>query len=123
MAVRGMKTPSILGTLWVVLLLAAVGPAQQDAPLKMGQHSSDTFVGLVSDTTCGARHKLKDKSAEECTRTCVRQGAGFALVAASKVYVLKGDTNDLGVLAGQKAKVTGSLDGNTITVSSIVPTQ
>jgi len=107
----------------VVFLLALCCVAQQDAPLKMGQHGSDTFVGLVSDSTCGARHKLKDKSAEECTRTCVRKGASFALVAGPNVYILSGNQNDIGVLAGQKVKVTGSLDGTTITVSSITPTQ
>jgi len=97
--------------------------AAQDQPLKMGQHGGDTFVGLISDTNCGPRHKLKDKSAEECTRTCVRSGANFALVTGSKVYVLKGDTNDLGVLAGQKVKVTGTLEGDTITAQSVAPTQ
>jgi hypothetical protein len=106
-----------------MLLVGSQGIAQQDGPLKMGQHGSDTFVGLISDSACGPRHKLKDKSAEECTRTCVRNGAQYALVAGSKVYLLQGDTNDLAYLAGQKAKITGSLSADTITVSSVAPTQ
>jgi hypothetical protein len=89
----------------------------------MGQHGTDTFVGLISDSACGARHKLKDKSAEECTRTCVRNGAQYALVAGPKVYLLQGDTNDLAYLAGQKVKVVGMLSGTTITVSAVTPTQ
>src|SRR5581483_10792710 len=70
-----------LEALCVTIFLFALYSYGQEAPLKMGQHGNGTFVGLVSDTTCGARHRLKDKSGEECTRTCVRQGAGFALVA------------------------------------------
>jgi hypothetical protein len=123
MAVLGERRMQKLGALCVTILLFALYSYGQEAPLKMGPHGNGTFVGLVSDTTCGARHRLKDKSAEECTRTCVRQGAGFALVAGPKVYVLQGNSNDLGVLAGQKVKVTGSLAGNTIAVSSITPTQ
>jgi hypothetical protein len=96
--------------------------ASLTAPMKMGRASADTFVGLVSDSTCGPRHKLPDKSAEECTRTCQRAGASFALVAGETVYKLKGDSNDVAVLAGQKAKVTGTLQGDTITVSAIQPT-
>jgi hypothetical protein len=112
-----MRTTGIMTVVLVGLALA------QDQPLKMGQHGTDTFVGLISDSSCGPRHKLKDKSAEECTRTCVRNGASFALVAGPKVYILKGDSNDLGVLAGQKVKVTGTIQGNTITAQSVAPTQ
>jgi hypothetical protein len=106
-----------------VLVLAAGLAVSQDQPLKMGKHGNDTFVGLISDSACGPRHKFKDKSAEECTRYCVRNGAQFALIAGGTVYILNGNTNDLGYLAGQKAKVTGTLKGDTITVSSVVPTQ
>jgi hypothetical protein len=91
-------------------------------PLKMGRADVNTFVGLVSDSTCGPRHKLRDKSAEECTRACQRGGASFALVAGERIYKLKGDTNDVAVLAGQKVKVTGTLQGDTITVNAIQPT-
>ncbi len=112
-----------LGVEVITAILLASLMTAQNAPLKMGKHGSDTFVGLVSDSTCGARHKLKDKSAEECTRYCVRHGAQFALVAGPQVYILKGNSNDLGYLAGQKVKVTGTLNGTTITVSSVSPTQ
>ena len=111
-----------IAILTAALLLAGILTAQ-DTPLKMGKHGSDTFVGLISDSTCGARHQFKDKSAEECTRYCVRRGAQFALVAGSNVYILKGNSNDLGYLAGQKVKVTGTLSGTTITVNSVSPTE
>jgi hypothetical protein len=113
----------IAAILFSLSLLCGLGAAQQGGPLKMGQHGSDTFVGLISDSACGPRHKLKDKSAEECTRTCVRNGAQYALVAGGKVYVVQGKENDLAYLAGQKAKITGTLSGNTIAVASVEPAQ
>ncbi len=91
--------------------------------MKMGRADANTFIGLVSDSNCGPRHKLRDKSAEECTRTCQRAGAAYVLVAGEKIYRLKGDANDVGVLAGQKVRVTGTLQGDTIAVSAIRPTQ
>lgn len=115
-----MKQMAVIAAL---LLVGGLSAAQQDSPLKMGQHGNDTFVGLISDSACGPRHKLKDKSAEECTRTCVRNGAQYALVAGSKIYLLQGDTNDIAYLAGQKAKITGTLNGDTIAVATVSPTQ
>jgi hypothetical protein len=93
------------------------------APMKMGRADANTFVGLVSDSTCGPRHRLRDKSAEECTRTCQRAGAAYVLVAGEKIYKLKGDSNDVAVLAGQKAKITGTLQGDTIRVSGVSQAQ
>jgi hypothetical protein len=113
-----------LPTLAVVVCLALTGWAQNlDAPtaLKMGQTGADTFVGIISDSSCGARHKMMDKSAEECARTCQRAGAKYVLVAGETVYGLRGRTNEVAYLAGQKAKITGSLHGNTIAVKAAGP--
>jgi hypothetical protein len=92
-------------------------------PLRMGQADANTFVGIISDSFCGARHKLPDKSAEECTRTCQRKDAKYVLVAGEKIYELNGHNNDLGYLAGQKVRVTGTLQRNTIEVSSVNATE
>jgi hypothetical protein len=91
--------------------------------MKMGQAGENTFVGLVSDATCGARHRMRDKSAEECARTCQRRGHPYVLVAGERTYALKGNPNEVGLLAGQKAKVTGTLQGSSISVISVAPTQ
>lgn len=95
----------------------------QEKPLRAGQSDGTTFIGIVSDSTCGPRHKLTDKSAEECTRVCQRAGARYVLLAGDKVFFLAGSANDVAYLAGQKARVTGALQGDTIQVSSITPTQ
>lgn len=111
----------------VVLACATLASVGQnlDAPtaLKMGQTGTNTFVGIISDSSCGPRHKMMDKSAEECARACQRAGAKYVLVAGEKVYGLRGRANDVAYLAGQKAKITGSLRGNTINVSAAGPIQ
>jgi hypothetical protein len=84
--------------------------------------ASQSYTGQVSDAMCGANHMMEG-SAADCTRACVAKGSKYALVVGSKVYTL--DSGDKAVLAaldklaGEKAKVTGTADGDTITVSSV----
>jgi hypothetical protein len=113
-------------TILALFLLLTPGSAQKmDAPtaLKMGQTGAHTFVGILSDSSCGPRHKMQDKSAEECARACQRAGAKYVLVAGEKIYSLSGRANDLNYLAGQKVKITGSATGNTISVTAVAPIQ
>ena len=83
--------------------------------------SKQTFTGEVGDAMCGKQHM--EGSPAECTRACVSKGSKYALVVGEKVYIL--DTADkaaLGTLdqqAGKNAAVTGTLDGDTIHVSSV----
>ena len=112
----------LLGTLSAVAQRPRTNAALA-APMKMGRANANTFVGLVSDSGCGPRHKMRDKSAEECTRACQRAGAAYVLVAGEKIYKLEGNSNDVAVLAGQKAKITGTLQGNTIIVNGVNATQ
>jgi hypothetical protein len=62
-------------------------------------------------------------TAADCTRACVAKGSKFALVVGEKIYIL--DTTDKTALAtldkqaGKNATVTGTLDGDTIEVSSV----
>jgi hypothetical protein len=83
---------------------------------------SQTFTGEVSDSMCGAQHMMKGK-AGDCARACVRKGSSYALVVADKVYTLhagdKAAQDQLGKLAGEKATVTGTADGDTIEVSKV----
>ncbi len=75
---------------------------------------AQTMEGTISDSMCGATHHLPD--AAKCTMGCTKKGAGFALVVGDKVYKLDGKTDGLDKLAGAKAKVTGKVTGDTITV-------
>ena len=81
-----------------------------------------TLTGEVGDSMCGRKH-MEDEPAAECTRACVAHGSKYALIVGDKVYTL--DTADKTALAtldkqaGKQATVTGSLDGDTISVSSV----
>jgi hypothetical protein len=79
-----------------------------------------TVTGVITDDMCGAKHMMPGKSDAECTRACVKRGAKFAVVGADgKVIVLAGKAPEVGALAGQKATVSGDLQGGTLTVSSV----
>jgi hypothetical protein len=85
---------------------------------------SQSFTGEVSDSMCGAKHMMEGK-AGDCARACVSKGSSYALVVGDKVYALhtsdKSAQDELGRLAGGKAKVTGTLDGETLQVSKVDP--
>lgn len=105
--------PLLLGV--VVLLGLFVYPA-----FSGDQAKPTSWSGTISDSNCGAKH-VSDNPAE-CARACIAKGASYALVSGSSVYVLKGgDAAALDKLAGQRATVSGALDGNTIEVSSVQP--
>src|SRR5277367_3768406 len=83
---------------------------------------NQTLTGEVSDAMCGVKHEMPGK-ASDCTRACVKHGSKYALVVGDKVYTLetsdKAALDKLNDLAGAKAKVTGDVDGTTITVKSV----
>jgi hypothetical protein len=83
---------------------------------------SQTLTGEVSDAMCGAKHEMPG-SAADCTHACVKHGSKYALVVGDKVYTLettdKAALDKLNDLAGAKAKVTGEVDGTTVTVKTV----
>lgn len=88
----------------------------------MAAGKSQTLTGEVSDAMCGAKHEMPG-SAAACTRGCVKHGSKYALVVGDTVYTLetsdKATLDKLDSLAGAKAKVTGDVDGTTLTVKSV----
>jgi hypothetical protein len=81
-----------------------------------------TLTGEVGDSMCGRKH-MEDEPAAECTHACVAHGSKYALIVGDKIYTL--DTGDKAALAtldkqaGKQTTVTGSLDGDTLSVSSV----
>lgn len=100
---------------------AAFGQAQSAPAVSAPAVKEQTYEGMVTCSRCGARHSAAiGKSAGDCTRACVHAGANFALVDGEKTYLLDGDLMRLKRVAGERARISGALDGNTIRVSSVV---
>ena len=85
--------------------------------------SAQTFTGKVSDAMCGAKHSEGNTAPADCVRACVQKGANYALVVGDKVYTLgtkdQAALDELNKLAWQQAKVTGTANGDTISVKSV----
>jgi hypothetical protein len=81
-----------------------------------------TVTGKIGDAMCGTKHMMAGDEAG-CTRACVKKGSDYALIVKDKVYTLKTSSDaikdQLDKLAGQTAKVTGDLNGETIAVTSV----
>jgi len=81
----------------------------------------ESYEGMITDTHCGAKHSAAiGMAAADCTRVCVHGGEQFALVDGDSVYVLEGDREALKRVAGQRVRIVGIANGNTISVSSVV---
>jgi len=112
-----------LGSRWFTVLAAVIFSTTAFLNLYALAGGKHTFTGEVGDAMCGRKH-MEGQSAAECTRACVAHGSKFALVVGDKIYTL--ETTDKAALAtldkqaGKNASVTGTLDGDTITVSSVV---
>ncbi len=80
-----------------------------------------TLTGVVSDAMCGATHMMKDQPDAECLHYCLQQGTKYALVAGNNLYTLEGHQAQLDKYAAQKATVKGTLQGQSLTVESVIP--
>ena len=81
-----------------------------------GAHAAE-FLGYVIDQSCAAKPAMKGN--EACARRCIKGGSPAVLLTEdAKVYKLD-DQAKVGEHAGQKVKISGSLDGDTIKVEEI----
>jgi hypothetical protein len=115
-----------VAVLMATLGTAAAGNAHGDESAQTADPSpiAQIYEGMITDAHCSAKHQASiSKSAADCVRACVHGGAQFALVDGEKTYILNGDLSLLKKVAGERAKIGGSLNGNTITVSSITAEQ
>ena len=103
---------------WMATALLSAGLAAVPAVAA----GTQTFTGKVSDTMCGAKHK-EGLPPADCVRTCVKHGAKYALVVGDKVYTLdtsnKTSLDELNKLAWEEAKVSGTANGDVISVKSV----
>ena len=113
--------------LLIALGVAAVAAAEPEPGQAAGSSSAapaqpqQSYEGMITDAHCGAKHEASiSKTASDCARACVHAGSQFALVDGDKTYVLSGDLERLKRAAGLRVKVVGTLNGDTIAVSSII---
>lgn len=85
--------------------------------------SAKSFVGTISDSMCGLKHMMPGAD-KACTEECVKGGSKYVLADAAhgKVYQLS-DQDKAKPFPGAKVKVTGTLEGDTIQVTSIQAAQ
>ena len=110
------------GSWWFTAIAASIFTATAFLNLNALAGVKQTFTGEVGDAMCGRKH-MEDVPAAECTHSCVSHGSKFILIVDDKIYTLETtDKTALSTLdkqAGKTAKVTGTADGDTITVISV----
>jgi hypothetical protein len=89
------------------------------AAICLSAAGSKTFTGVITDQMCGNDHKMMGVSPDsKCVTDCVKAGSKYALLSGTTVYKLSDQTAPA-KFPGQKVKVTGTLNGDTITVISV----
>lgn len=116
-----------LKTRVVVVALSLLVPLAASAIGTGAQTAEATWTGKLSDSMCGADHKAnggtmaKDRA---CTLDCVKgHGSEYIFVntADKKIYKIGNQkVPALETHAGHTVEVTGTMKGDTITVSKIV---
>jgi hypothetical protein len=99
-----------IAVLSAVALLSVVAQAQ-----------TNELRGTVTDSMCGSKHMMKNATAAQCTRECVKSGSDFALAVGDKLYILKGDKAEIDKFAGANVVVQGDIHGTTMDVKQIKP--
>ena len=105
---------------WLAAMVLSAGLAVVPS---VAADNPQTFTGKVSDAMCGAKHTEGGIAPADCVRACVQKGAKYALVVGDKVYTLETSNqatlDALNELAWDEAKVTGTANGDTISVKSV----
>jgi hypothetical protein len=74
------------------------------------------WIGAISESGCGLKHAAG--GAEKCVQACVKKGAAPIFVVDGKVVRIANGEKVMDYL-GQKVKINGRMEGNTVTVDSI----
>ncbi len=86
-----------------------------------GAAGPQTFTGVITDSMCGKDHAMMKVTPDsKCVLECVKHGYKYQLYDGKNAYLLS-DQKTPEKFAGQKVKITGTLNENTkiIKVDSI----
>lgn len=81
-----------------------------------------TWTGEISDAMCGRSHDMGDKkeSAKDCTLECAKADGSYILVVGDKEYKFSNPRfKGIEEHAGEKVTLSGTLKGDTITVTKV----
>ena len=99
-----------------LLLLTAIVTFMAVAPLGAQQ----TWTGQISDSHCGAKHTMQGMTDRACTEMCVKNKGQYVFVTGGKVFKIVDQTSkDLATHAGHTVMLTGTMKGDSVTVSKI----
>jgi hypothetical protein len=105
---------------WIATAVLSTGVAVVPG---MATGSTQSFTGQVSDAMCGSKHTEAGIAPAHCVRTCAQKDWNYALVVGDKAHPLKTSDraalDELNTLAWEQATVTGTTDGDIISVKSV----
>jgi len=76
------------------------------------------WKGAISESGCGAKHVSGSAADIKCVSGCVKKGAAPVFVTDGKVIKIA-DASKVMDYLGKKVVVTGSLEGDTVTIDSV----
>ncbi len=81
---------------------------------------AEEMTGYVSDANCGAKHSSPSAANTKCLEACMKKGADPVLVSDGKVMKFDDASKEKAkAFAGDNVKIDGTMDGDTIKISSI----
>jgi hypothetical protein len=105
-----------------LLLLAVLAAGLLVLWLRPAQASA---IGVIGDSVCQHKHLFTERfnvDDRTCTLGCVKRGAAFVLVTDTRVYQIRNqDLPELVNFASMRVRVTGSINGEVISITSIAP--
>ena len=77
------------------------------------------WTGAISEAGCGAKHTDGSAKSVACVTGCVKKGAAPVFVTADGKVVKIANADKVQEHLGHKVKVTGKLDGETLTIDTV----
>lgn len=119
------KKLRFVGALAVVLALGTISyAATQDkaAQDKTKAPAAEKWTGNISDAMCGKSHGENGGTLQkdhDCTIKCAKTGS-FVFVVGDKIYKIADQKMaELTAHAGHRVEITGTMKGDTITVTKV----
>ena len=78
---------------------------------------AESWSGVISDASCGAKHKAATEADQKCAATCIKDGEAVLLVG-DKVFKIENKAAIKGH-EGHKVTVSGSIKGDSIHVDTV----